>query len=112
MREWTIKRLRFKRVSEPLNQLEQLFKTAYEEFFKDGKVELIRIREPLPFDDPDYLDIAFVYSSPKERNYREAMDFFNHVRLKLEELNDERFPVMSFIDYDDYLENTPKELMV
>ncbi len=33
------------------------------------------------------------------------------MRSKLPEINEERFPDISFIEYDDYMENTPNELL-
>jgi len=91
--------------------LEQLLKNAFEEQFTTTKVELIRIREPLPFDDPDILDIACAFSSENGIETEKGIEFFGILEDKLSEINEERFPSISYIDYDDYMENTPKELL-
>jgi len=112
MDDWTKKHLQFKRITDaPLSELEQLLKNAFEEQFTTTKVELIRIREPLPFDDPDILDIAYVFSYEKDIDMDKAMEFFGIIETKLSEINEERFPLILYIDYDDYQENTPKELL-
>lgn len=33
------------------------------------------------------------------------------MRSKPSEIDEDRFPDVSYIDYDDYMENTPKELL-
>jgi len=76
MDEWTIKRHKFKRVTEPLSEVEQLLKDAFELQFTGCKVELIRIREPLPCDDPDILDIAYVFSSENRLETKKGIEFF------------------------------------
>jgi len=111
MDEWTKKYHKFKRVNEPLSQVEQLIKDAFEEQFAGTTVELIRIREPQYFDDPDFLDIACVFSSENGIETKKGIEFFGILEDKLSEINEERFPSISFIEYDDYMENTPKELL-
>ncbi|MCY3999654.1 MAG: hypothetical protein OXF84_02450 [Bacteroidetes bacterium] len=106
-----IEHLRFKKVSESLDELELFFKNAFEENYKNAKLELIRVRKPRFFEDPDYLRIAFVYSSPGRLGTQKIGDFIALMRLKLEEIDEERFPAMSYIEYNDYLENAPKELL-
>jgi len=108
----TIKYLQFKKVTEPLDKMELLFKDAFEEHFENAKVELIRFREPRVFEDPDYLKIDYVYSSSDRLGSKNVMNFIRLMHSKLSEINEERFPVLSFIEYNDYLENTPKELLV
>jgi len=105
------KRHKFKRVTEPLNEVEQLLKDAFEQQFKGTKVELIRIREPLPCDDPDILDIAYVFSSENGIETEKGIEIFGISEDKLSEINEDRFPSISFIEYDDYMENTPKGLL-
>ncbi|MCY4232683.1 MAG: hypothetical protein OXE59_02925 [Bacteroidetes bacterium] len=111
MDAWTKKRHQFKRVTQPLTELELLLKNAFDDHFPTAKVELIRIREPLVFEENDHLDIAFVYSFKKDLNYNRRHKFFWLVESKLLEMNEERFPSISYIEYDDYMENTPKELL-
>ncbi len=111
MRDWYIKRDRFTRVSEPLNQLQQYCKDAFDEQFKNAQVELIRIQEPLHFEDPEYIDIAFVYSSKGPLDVKTGMAFTGLMCSKLPEIGENRFPLISKIEYSDYMENTPKELI-
>ncbi|MCY4232514.1 MAG: hypothetical protein OXE59_02030 [Bacteroidetes bacterium] len=106
-----IEHLRFKKVSEPLDEMELFFKNAFEEHFENAKVELIRVREPRFFEDPDYLRIAIVYSSSGRLGGQNTGDFIGLMRFKLEDIDEERFPVLSFIEYNDFLENAPKELL-
>jgi len=94
-----------------MNEVEQLIKDAFEEQFAGTTVELIRIREPQYFDDPDFLDIACVFSSENGIETKKGIEFFGILEDKLSEINEERFPSISFIEYDDYMENTPKELL-
>jgi len=109
--DWFTKRYRFKRVSEPLNQLEQFCKDAFEQQFENAQVELIRILEPLYYEDPNYIEIHFVYSSTGKLDVKTGMAFIRLMRSKLPEIGEERFPAISKIEYNDYLENTPKELL-
>ncbi len=41
-----IEHLRFKKVSGPLDEMELFFKNAFEEYYKNAKLELIRVRKP------------------------------------------------------------------
>ena len=111
MDAWTKKRLQFKRVTEPLTELVLLLKNAFDDHFPTAKVELIRIQEPLWFEEINHLDIAFVYSFKQDLKYNRRRKFFLLVESKLLEINEERFPSISYIEYDDYMENTPKELL-
>ncbi|MCY3629008.1 MAG: hypothetical protein OXI05_10305 [Bacteroidota bacterium] len=112
MSDWNLNQGRFKKVNEPLNQLEQLFQTFFEEQFANAKVELIQVREPFPFEDEDYFRVKFVYSSTGELDPEHSLSFIRLIRPKLEEINEERFPVLSFIEYEDYLENSPEGVVV
>ncbi len=111
MDDWTKKRHQFKRVTQPLTELELLLKNAFDDHFPTAKVELIRIREPLGFEENNHLSIAFVYSFKEDFDYDQEMKFFWLVESKLLEINEERFPLISYIEYEDYMENTPKELL-
>ncbi len=103
---------RFKKANEPLDQLEHLFKTFFEEQFKNAKVELIKIREPLPFEDEGYLRVTIVYSATGDLDPQRSLRFGMLIRPKLLELNEDRFPVDSFVTYDDYLNNTPGSVVI
>ena len=104
---------RFKKANEPLGQLEDFFKTFFEQQFKNAQVELIRIREPLPFEDEGYLRVTFVYSSTGgDLDDQGTLSFVRHILPKLQELNEDRFPVVSFVTYDDYLDNSPEGAVV
>ena len=108
-----IKRQQFTRITQPLTELELLFKNAFEEFYQNAKVELIRIQEPYVFEENDYLNISYVYSSvgDLDNTIRCRYEFFSLLQSKLSEINEERYPLTSFIEYDDFMENAPKELL-
>jgi len=63
------------------------------------------------FEENDYLDIAYVFSSVGDLDNKRRLEFFDLLQSKLSEINEERYPLTSFIEYDDYMENTPKELL-
>ena len=95
-----------------MNQLEQLFKTFFEEQFTNAKVELINVREPFLFEDEDYIHITIVYSATGDLDPERLLSFVRLIRPQLLDLNEERFPVDTLIEYNDFVENTPGGVVV
>jgi len=103
---------RFKRVTQPLSKIENFFRDTFETYFQNAKVELIQFEEREPHNGIDYFYMKIVYSVDGRLDTRTGFDFERYLIHNLEEeLNEERFPVMSYIEYNDYLENTPKEFL-
>ncbi len=53
-----------------------------------------------------------MYSSKDQTDAKATMAFNRLMWSKLPEIGEERFPIISWIEYNDYMENTPKELLV
>ena len=56
--------------------------------------------------------VVIVYDSTEERDLEGSVSFVWHVFLKLKEINLPRLPVMSFVEYEDYVTYTPNDLLV
>ncbi len=56
--------------------------------------------------------MRFVYTSDGELDIDRSMEFTLLIRPLLHEMNEKRLIVDSYIEYEDYLENTPKEELV
>jgi len=76
MDDWRKKYHQFKRVTQPLTELELLVKNAFEDYYPDIKLELIRIQEPLFFEENDHIFIAFVCTLEEHIDYKTAHNFF------------------------------------
>lgn len=64
------------------------------------------------FEGDEYLRVRFVYTSIGELDIDRSLSFSRFVRPMLHEINEKRLVVDSYITYDDYMENTPKEELV
>ncbi len=103
----------YKRMTEPLTELEEFFKNTFEKFFPDAKVKLIKFEKFEPHYGIDYFRMIIIYSLGARLNVRKISDFERYMIKNLEEeLNEERFPLVSCIEYNEYLENTPIEYQV
>jgi len=76
MDDWRRKYHQFKRVTQPLTELELLVKSTFEDYYPDAKLELIRIQEPLFFEDNDHISIAYVYTWGEDIDLNKAFKFF------------------------------------
>jgi len=55
--------------------------------------------------------IVYKILSGDDLDLHEGMHFSLNASDKLSEINEYRIPVMSFVEYEDYMTNTPKELL-
>ncbi|MCY4233390.1 MAG: hypothetical protein OXE59_06595 [Bacteroidetes bacterium] len=103
----------FKKITDPLSELEELFVRFFNEQYDNAELKLISIEERASFfDDEGSLQVKFVYTSYGELDVHRSLDFTLLIQPFLDELNEKRLIVDSYITYDDYMENTPKEELV
>ena len=95
-----------------MDQLERIFRDHFEKTFKDAEIKLIQITDFEEYDEYDTMRVMIVSDSTEDLDVDGMVSFVRHVLPKLEEINESRYPVMSFVDYDDYMANTPKDLLI
>ncbi|MCY3628531.1 MAG: hypothetical protein F4069_03375 [Rhodothermaceae bacterium] len=95
-----------------MDQRERIFRDHFEQTFKNAEIKLIQIKESVLFDEFDVMTVMIVYDSPEELDLDGTVSFVGDILPKLHEINDYRFPAMRFVEYDDYMANTPSDLLV
>lgn len=95
-------------------QVKDVFRRLFEEKFKNAELKLITLRYPYYFEEDDNIRVMIVYKilSGDDLDLHEGMHFSLNASDKLSEINEYRIPVMSFVEYEDYMTNTPKELLL
>ena len=94
-------------------QIKEVFRQLFEEKFKNAELKLITVRYPEYFEVNDCIRVMIVYKLLEGAlDRKENLYFTTHARTKLREINEHRFPVMSMVEYEDYMANTPKKLLL
>ena len=95
-----------------MDQLERIFRDHFEKTFRSAKIKLIQITDFESYEEYDTMRVMIVHDSTGDLDVDGTVSFVRHVLPKLEEINEPRFPVMSFVEYDDYITNCPKDLLI
>lgn len=95
-----------------MDQRERIFRDHFAQTFKNAEIKLIQIKESESFGEFDAMTVMIVYDSPEELDLDGTVGFVRRILPKLHEINDYRFPAMRFVEYNDYMANIPKDLLV
>lgn len=87
-----------------MDKLKNIFKIILEQEFKGVSIDSIEIHEEIDFEDDEVLYVTVVFSSSGQLDSKAKSGFVRHVRPALHEVDEERFPVMSFVSKTDYQE--------
>ncbi len=94
-------------------QIKDVFRDLFEEKFKNAELKLITVRYPEYFEENDCIRVMIVFKLlDGDLDRKEDLYFSTNARTKLREINEHRFPVLSMVEYEDYMANTPKELLL
>jgi len=94
-------------------QIKDVFRDLFEEKFKNAELKLITVRYPEYFEENDCIRVMIVFKLlDGDLDRKEDLYFSTNARTKLREINEHRFPVLSMVEYEDYMDNTPKELLL
>jgi len=93
--------------SENLEHLEEAFRTVFDQNFKNAEIMLIKIWPSFEFEDHQRFRVMIVYRCDGSLDTQGSVSYITDIRVKLKELNEDRFPVMSFVEYHYYMMNDP-----
>jgi hypothetical protein len=81
---------------------ENIIKKVLEQEFKNVEIISIELREASEFEDNDNFYVTVVFKSNGPLDSKTATGFVRHLRPKLHEIKEDRFPVVSFVSRDDW----------
>ena len=85
-----------------MENVKRVIQAVLEKEFADVNIDSIELRESEDIDENDVLYVTVVFRSSGPLNSRAKAGFVRHVRPKLHEVHEDRFPVMSFVSSDDF----------
>lgn len=88
-----------------MEELRTIFQSVLEQEFRDVEITKIEIQEAFDSEHDDILYVTVVFHSTGRLDIKAKAGFVRHVRPKLREVQESRFPVMSFVSDEDYRSN-------
>lgn len=79
-------------------KIRKLIESIVRERFPDAKILSVSIQDPSEYDEDDFIRVLVVFESKSGvLDAAATSGIVRHVRPKLHELGEDRFPIMSFI---------------
>lgn len=85
-----------------LDQVKRVFRAVVDRQFPLADIVTVDVREDTDFEDKDVLRVTVVFDSGDQFDVRAASGFVRHVRPALEEIDEHRFPIMSYMTKEDW----------
>ncbi|WP_420637334.1 hypothetical protein [Candidatus Palauibacter sp.] len=84
-----------------LDKLERIVRRVLKKQFRGVIFDSVRIREGIDHDDDGVLYVRAVFRSDAPLDVNARVGFVRHLRPHLRKLDEDRFPIMSFVSRDD-----------
>lgn len=87
-----------------MDKIKKIIEAVLKREFIDVEIEEIHVREGYDHEDDEVLYVTVVFHASGPLNSKATAGFVRHVRPELNEVEETRFPVMSFVSRDDFSE--------
>lgn len=87
---------------EKMSNVQQVIKDVLDQEFEGVVIKSIELREAADFEDDSIFYVTVVFESAGPLNRRATTGLVRHLRPKLHEAKEDRFPVISFVSSEDY----------